>query len=189
METGFITLIILMVLFVLLGMYDGIYLHIFKYRLYENPDSKFEHLTHTVRAVLFPFILFFLYMQETASGFYIGISFVALDLVTLGVDAYEEKDSRSFMGGLPRWEYIIHLFVNGFHFAAIAVFLVLKIDMSEGGIVLRNNFQLINSYSAFQWLIENLIPGAILTSLLHIIVASNWSVGIYNKVRNKIICC
>lgn len=32
------------------------------------------------------------------------------------------KDSRAFMGGLPRWEYIVHLLGNGFHFAAIAVF-------------------------------------------------------------------
>lgn len=189
METGFITVMITMVLFGILATYDGIYLHIFKYRLYEHPESKFEHLTHTIRAVLFPFMLYYLFLSTTPITFYIGLSFVVFDVLVLGVDAYVEKDSRAFMGGLPRWEYIVHLFVNGFHFASITVFLVLKLDLAQGNIIVRDDFGAINAYSSFVWLIENLIPGAMMMGLLHIVVAFKTSAMLWNKVRNKMTCC
>lgn len=48
---------ILLAAFAVLAIIDGFYLHIFKYQLHNHPKSKFEHLTHTVRAVLFPLIV------------------------------------------------------------------------------------------------------------------------------------
>lgn len=106
----------LLVLFAILAIFDGFYLHIFKYQLHNHSESKFEHLTHTLRAILFPLIVYYLFIkQDGSTSFFIGILFVILDLLILAIDAYVEKDSRVFMGGLPRWEYILHLFVNGFH--------------------------------------------------------------------------
>ena len=132
MEVAFIISSVLIVLFALLALYDGFYLHILKYKLHTNPESKNEHLTHTVRAILFPCILYFLFLnQDSDISFYIGMFIVVVDSIVLGTDAFLEENSRQFMGGLPRWEYILHLFVNGFHFSSIAVFLSVKLKLGK----------------------------------------------------------
>lgn len=183
METALITTLILLILFALLATYDGFYLHLVRYRLYEHAESKFEHSTHTVRAILFPPTLMFFYLSKDDAFFYIGLTLILLDIVTLGIDAYSETESRSFMGGLPRWEYILHLFVNGFHFAAIAVFLVLKIEVNDSGIAIVHNVG--SSYSTFEWFIQNLIPGTIIMALLHIALIFERPRKLWNAFLNK----
>ncbi len=170
-------------------MYDGFYLHIFRYRLHERAESKFEHLTHTIRSVLFPLILYFLCLGQSLTAISIGILFVVLDVLVLGVDAYVEKDSRVFMGGLPRWEYIIHLFVNGFHFALICTLLVLKLQYMNGEFIFMNQFENVNSYVVFIFLVKNILPGAIALALLHVLVSFESTVCYWNKLRNRITCC
>ncbi|ALU26562.1 hypothetical protein AS202_10560 [Myroides odoratimimus] len=103
------------------------------------------------------------------------------------IDAYVEKDSRKFMGGLPRWEYIIHLLVNGFHFASIAVFIVIKVDINYNRIILNSNFQQIESFKFFNIIALNLLPGAIIISLLHILVYNKQFNYYFNKIQLK--CC
>ena len=185
METALMTTLILLILFALLATYDGFYLHLVKYRLYEHTESKFEHITHTVRAILFPLTLIFFYLSTNDVLFYIGVSIIVIDIITLGIDAYSETESRSFMGGLPRWEYILHLFVNGFHFAAIAVFLVLKIEINDTGIEIVHIADNISSYPAFLWLIQNLIPGAIIMSLLHLVLMLEKPRELWHTFLNK----
>lgn len=176
--------------FAILAVIDGFYLHIFKYKLFEHQESKFEHFTHTLRAILFPLIVYFLFiMQNCTTCFYIGISLVAIDIAVLMVDAYVEKDSRAFMGGLPRWEYILHLFVNGFHFASIAVFLVLKLNLTNLGIELVQDLSSLPNYDVFQLIAINLIPGAALLALVHIATSLNFTKMYWNKYREKITCC
>ncbi len=170
METAFVTLIVLVVLFAILAFIDGVFLHLYKYRLYAHSESKFEHLTHTIRAFLFLGIVYFLYYKiEYNSFFYFGLLLVAIDIIVLTVDAYVEKDSRTFMGGLPRWEYILHLFVNGFHFAGIAVILIIKIRLTENGIMFNSSFQNAASFDIFRIISLNLMPGAFVIALLHIL--------------------
>lgn len=170
METGFTVLTVLMIFFVILGIFDGFFLHLVRYRLHEHKESRTEHLIHSIRAVIFPLILFSLFLSESLILFYSGLFFVFLDLIILGIDAYAEKDSRSFMGGLPRWEYIIHLFVNGFHFAAISVFLILRLQLTENGVEIMSSFDHVNSYHTFSWLVWNLIPGSVVMALLHVLL-------------------
>lgn len=189
METAFITMIILLTAFALLGIYDGFYLHIFKYRLYEHKESRQEHITHTIRGGLFPVILYSCYLASSSEWFYIGLIFLLTDVVVTVVDAYMEKDSRVFMGGLPRGEYIIHLLVNGFHFASISVFIVVKMRFTDNGITLIENFTGVESYPAFIWLVKNLIPGSVLMALLHILVAIPSTAVYWNSLRNRITCC
>lgn len=189
MEIAFTLSIVLLTLFALLGLYDGFYLHIFKYKLYEQPESRMEHIMHTLRGILFPGILYFLYLQTDATSFYVGLGFVLADILVLGADAFMEHDSRRFMGGLPRWEYIVHLFVNGFHFAAIAVFLVIKLNFENGQATLRSDFSSAGNYGAFKWLAENLIPGGIFMALLHLFVLFPGTMGYWNRLRSKISCC
>lgn len=170
METGFTVLTVLMIFFVILGIFDGFFLHLVRYRLHEHKESRTEHLIHSIRAVIFPLILFSLFLSESLILFYSGLFFVFLDLIILGIDAYAEKDSRSFMGGLPRWEYIIHLFVNGFHFAAISVFLILRLQITGNGVEIMSSFDHVNSYHTFSWLVWNLIPGSVVMALLHVLL-------------------
>lgn len=190
MEIAFTLAIVLLTLFALLGLYDGFYLHIFKYKLYAHPESRTEHLMHTIRGVLFPAILYFLYLRsDCIACFYVGMVLVLLDIITLGIDAFVEKDSRAFMDGLPRWEYIVHLFVNGFHFASIAVFLIIKLSFDNNAVHFRTDFASASNYPAFIWLVKNLIPGAILMCLIHIMVLFPSTSKYWDRLRNKITCC
>lgn len=187
---GFLISIILLLAFALLAIIDGFYLHIFKYQLFNHKESKFEHLTHTIRAILFPLIVYFLFInQNCMTSFYLGILFVLTDILVLGIDAFVEKDSRSFMGGLPKWEYILHLFVNGFHFASIAVFFTLKLSIIENSIEINQDLSNFKNFELFQFVAINLLPGAIIIALLHVFTSINVTKIYWNNLRTKITCC
>ncbi len=171
MEIAFIISTFLLIAYALLALFDGVFLHLYKYRLQERQESKLEHFTHTIRAFLFFGILYSLFIRiEDNQLFYIGLFLVVLDIITLLVDAYSEQDSRKFMGGLPRWEYILHLVVNGFHFASLAVFFVIKINLTDNTLILQNSFQQFANFHIFKFVALNLLPGSILIALLHIFV-------------------
>lgn len=190
MTLPFLLISILLVAFSVLALLDGIYLHLIRFKLYRLPEAKFEHFTHSIRAILFPAILYFLMLQQHKPVYYyIGCIAVAIDLLVLGIDAYVEKDSRKAMGGLPRWEYIIHLFVNGFHFAALAVFFSLKLSYSiELGLQLEN-LRALNDFATFSQLLVLLLPGAIGIAVAHVLVmvpaVQNFLQGRLSNIR----CC
>lgn len=187
---GFLISTILLSAFALLAVIDGFYLHIFKYQLFNHEESRFEHLTHTIRSILFPLIVYFLFItQNCLTSMYLGVLFVLIDIIVLGIDAFVEKDSRSFMGGLPRWEYILHLFVNGFHFASIAVFLALKLTFTEGGIEVVQDLSGLKNFGLFRFVAINLLPGAIILALLHIVTSVTTTKVYWNNLRTKIVCC
>ncbi len=121
--------------------------------------------------------------------FYIGISLAILDIIVLGCDAYLEGDSRSWMGGLPRWEYILHLFVNGFHFAGVAVFLAIRLQVLDSGIVLQQALSGYPGFKLFELVVQNILPGAILIALVHVIVMIPKTAHVWNGWRAKITCC
>ena len=93
------------------------------------------------------------------------------------------------MGGLPKWEYILHLFVNGFHFASIAVFLVIKIKLVNNEFTLVQNFNGIENHLIFIFIVKNLIPGAIIIAIIHIITLFASTKIFWNKIRTKVTCC
>ncbi|MGI9551335.1 MAG: hypothetical protein ACR2MT_09055 [Aurantibacter sp.] len=190
MEIQFYLATACLVLFMVLATYDGFYLHIFKYALFNRDESIFEHKTHTARAVLFPLIVWFIMVNETSlSVFLIGIAFVLLDLVVLGIDAYSEKESRSFMGGLPKWEYIVHLFSNAFHFSAIILVLSLKIEIVDSSVVFVNELPPSTAKEIFAFVSINVIPGAIVLALLHFVLMLAKPRKIWNLYRTRITCC
>lgn len=187
---AFLISTLLLTSFAILALIDGFYLHLIKYQLFNHLESQFEHLTHTVRAFLFPLIVCFLFLpQNCFPCFYIGISFVLLDILVLGIDAWVEKDSRTFMGGLPRWEYILHLFVNGFHFASIAVFLAIKMTFADNDLVIVQDLSGENNYALFQFVAKNLIPGAAILAMLHILTILPATRAYWNHFMVKWKCC
>ncbi len=102
MEILFLLSMICLIAFMILATYDGAYLHLWKYELFNRSESLFEHKTHTVRAIFFPIIVWLLFIETNIIGFWIGLTVVVLDLIVLGIDAYSEKESREFMNGLPK---------------------------------------------------------------------------------------
>ena len=187
---SFLISTLLLTAFAILALIDGFYLHLIKYQLFNHAESQFEHLTHTIRAFFFPLIVYFLFLpQNCLPCFCIGISFVLLDILVLGIDAWVEKDSRTFMGGLPRWEYILHLFVNGFHFASIAVFLAIKMTFVANDLVIVQDLSGEKNYAIFQMVVKNLIPGAVILAVLHILTILPGTKAHWNHYMVKWKCC
>ena len=171
---------------ILLGFYDGFYLHLWKYELFNQRDSIYEHKTHTARAILFPLIIWLLFLSTSIINFWFGIMFVLLDLIILGIDAYSEKDSRKFMGGLPRQEYLIHLFVNGFHFAVIFLFLAIKIEVTESNLSILTSLEQSSGSQIFNFVSTQAIPGSILFAIVHLLLLSPKAKEYWGKLRKGI---
>lgn len=177
--------------FMVLATYDGFILHIWRYKLYQHSESIFEHKTHTVRAILFPLIVWSLLIETEQIFFIIGMALTLIDIIVLAIDAYSEKDSRKFMGGLPRKEYIMHLFANGFHFAIIALALVLKLSIVENGIYYITKPLGDESFSGtlLALVAENAIPGAVVLAIIHVALLFKEPRTLWDVNRNKISCC
>jgi hypothetical protein len=189
MEILFFFAILCLLAFMILATYDGVYLHLWKYELFAHLESRFEHLTHTIRAVLFPLIIWFLFIETDVLSFRIGVSLMLIDLLVLGIDAYSEKDSRTFMGGLPRWEYILHLFANSLHFATFMLIIATKVVLTEQTLVYSDAFLAVESFALVQLIAINVIPGSILLALAHVWLATQAGQRLWHKYRLKITCC
>lgn len=173
----------------ILATYDGAYLHLWKFELFNKKESHFEHHTHTARALLFPLIVWLLFIETSSIAFFIGLAFVALDVLVLGMDAYSEKESRSFMNGLPQWEYILHLFANSFHFAALILIIATRFTIADSSIVYSTAFLSSHIFETTQLIAVTILPGAMLLGLLHLFLASNLGKQLWNRHRLKITCC
>jgi hypothetical protein len=170
----------------ILATYDGFYLHIYKYELYGMKDSKFEHKIHTIRALLFPLIIWFLFINTDVVSFWLAIACVAIDFLVLGIDAYAEGDSRKAIGGLPKWEYILHIFANGFHFAAIILIIATKIEVSEFEITFQEVAPTSSAQAFFTLISVNVIPGSIVLALLHVVLLSPKGIRIWDRNMQKL---
>ncbi len=191
MDIVYIATAISLLAYMVLATYDGFYLHLWKYRLYAQQESKFEHLTHTIRAVFFPLIVIFLLINQT--NFYlflVGMLIAVFDFVVLALDANSEQESRKFMGGLPKGEYILHLFSNAFHYGVIVLAIVIKIRVSANGLSFVNNHDFSSFAGKFLvFVADNAIPGAIIIALLHVLLSINKSRSFLDHQRLKITCC
>lgn len=175
-----------LVVFMVLATYDGFYLHIYKYKLYGIAESKFEHKIHTIRALLFPLIVWLLFINNDATSFWLAIVFIGIDSLVLGIDAYAESDSRKTIGGLPKWEYILHIFANGFHFAAIILIVGTKIQVSEFGIMFNEVIRETPAQEFFRMVSVNMIPGAIVLALVHLLLISPKGILIWDMHTEKL---
>ncbi|MFK7750438.1 MAG: hypothetical protein AB8B65_18755 [Kordia sp.] len=171
-----------LLLFMVLATYDGFYLHIWKYELFSREESIFEHKTHTVRAILFPLIVWLLFINTDAISFWISVVLIGIDFVVLGIDAYAEGDSRKSIGGLPKWEYILHLFANSFHFAAIFLLLATKIEITESGIAFAELATNSSAQEMLKVISVNMIPGAIVLGFVHLMLLFPKGIQIWNIV-------
>ena len=142
-----------------------------------------------MRALLFPLIVYLLFIDTSIAGFWIGLTLVAIDLIVLGIDAYSEKESRRFMNGLPQWEYIVHLFANSFHFAAIILIVAARTTINKEGIFYSTEFILHNSFETVQFIAINILPGSIILGIIHLLLTFDFGKQLWNVNRLKITCC
>ena len=116
-----------LVVFGILAIVDGAYYHNIKYKLYQDKESILEHIYHTIRAVMFPIMMYCFFAHDLGGLLLIlGVTAAAIDLLTLLFDVKEEGRSRNRYGGLSNGEYMNHVFSNTFHFVAIALILAAK---------------------------------------------------------------
>jgi hypothetical protein len=101
-----------LLVFLILGAVDGLYLHLWRYRLYARPASTREHLYHTIAAVTFAATLPAVFLWETGGLLlWAGILLIGADMVVSLADMLAENDSRADLGGLSRGEYVLHMVI------------------------------------------------------------------------------
>src|SRR5687768_14981944 len=113
--------------FLVLAFVDGVYLHLYKYRLYTRPESRREHQVHTAAAALFTLTLPALYLWPTAGLLlWAGVALLAVD-AGLGLrDMGIERASRASLGGLSTAEYILHVVITSARAVSVALALAAR---------------------------------------------------------------
>lgn len=153
-------------LFILMATLDGLYFHLWKYRLYARAESLYEHKLHTIRAFLFIPIVFFLFVRNFAGPLlWFGIFFLLVDFVVEFLDVFCERNSRALIGGLSSTEYATHIAATTFRVAAIALILGSKPASAWNGStpLVAKEYPVLVSLSGV-----NILVGNFLVSVLHL---------------------
>lgn len=153
-------------IFVVLSFVDGVYLHLIKLKIQENFDSKREHLTHTLRAILFiPITFMIFYWNLSGAWLWLAIGMVLTDLIIEGIDVLEERRSREKIGGLSSGEYFLHVMLITSRVAAISLALASKPIEAWSTNVYFSPYP-----ETMKFIISQLIPGAVIIAILHIVL-------------------
>ncbi|TGL21072.1 hypothetical protein EHQ46_08980 [Leptospira yanagawae] len=177
-----------LVMFTGLAFFDGIILHLWKYKLYKYNDTIYEHKLHTFRAILFPFVLVGFFLYELSGILYILTLFiVSVDIVIQIFDMMEEKDARSRFGGLSSFEYILHVTLTSLHSSMLLLYILSKPKNSISFEIMEINV----TNGIHHFVAINLLPGAIFIAILHIVLCHpyfrepNVSTMFKTKERNQ----
>jgi hypothetical protein len=142
-----------------------VYLHLWRYRLHERPESLREHWLHTLRALLFPGILATLFLSPPQGAvLWFGIGLVVADQGAELWDTLSERDSRASLGGLSSLEYALHLVLTTVRVAAITLVLA---AVPAGGWALGASAAAEHPALA-RAIVEGLLPGALAIAALHV---------------------
>ena len=118
---------IFLILFGAVAAFDGLYLHLWKYRLYAREESLSEHKLHTLQGILFLPVLFFLFYKDFGGwALWAGVLFLAIEQVVEILDVLSENKSRAGLGGLSSTEYAAHVVAITARTVAIALALAAK---------------------------------------------------------------
>lgn len=138
-----------------LAFWDGMVVHVVQERLPCREHSRLEHGIHTVRAVLFPFILATFFVSKTSLT--IGLVLIALDQIAEVWDMAIERKSRAHSGGLRSFEYVLHGAMITLRSAGVAFALSARASTEPAPALLP-------SATVASWL----LPGSILVALFHV---------------------
>lgn len=107
----------------MLGAVDVFWFHLYRLRLFRQPGSVAEEVTHLAGYAMFILIAVALLAAEDATasrGLVLGL--FAANLVVTAVDVVLERTSRAPLGGLPSLEYLMHVVITFGIGAAAATF-------------------------------------------------------------------
>lgn len=120
-----LTAAVCMVLFSAIASIDGLYFHLYKYRLFERPASQREHRLHTINVVLFvPLVPLLFWIVPHGGYLWAALGLLACSLGVEVLDVLCEPDSRRDLGGLIGAEYLMHFLMAGLRFGATVPLLV-----------------------------------------------------------------
>lgn len=106
-----------LLLFTTIAGVDGLYFHLYRYRLYARPASRYEHKLHTVNAVLFvPQVVLLFCLQVGGLWLWLSLALFGITLAVEVTDVLCEEASRRDLGGLTRVEYLMHFLMAGLRF-------------------------------------------------------------------------
>lgn len=177
-------------IFGIIGIVDGFYYHLWKFKLHTHPETRFEHWVHTIRAAAFLALLFLFFLADYGGTlFLVGVGIVVLDAIVLLIDLIAEGDSRKKLGGLPHKEYIVHVVANTFHFISVTLIIVSKPLQAWS----LNAPQSIDRHfpEVTQLVAQNLIPGTAMLVLGHLMLMNKKVANIFESLQQRFTgaCC
>ena len=169
MEIKIISCVFLLA-YLIIAVIDGLYFHIYKYKLYARLESRREHLLHTLNAVLFPWSLYFIFFDRFKGIYlYFGVLLLIISLIVEYVDLYEEKKSRSQLGGLSCNEYAMHFSLSCLR--GVYTTLILLSKSRSDWYILNSKFSETNTELSFiNFFIYPVIIVGIIISIFHILL-------------------
>jgi hypothetical protein len=91
--------------------FDAFYYHIYRFRLYDQPSSRMEEVTHILRAINYGVYVTVMTYGRPEGAFYWGFAAAMSCELVVGIwDTLIEPESRKPLGGIPRFEYALHVF-------------------------------------------------------------------------------
>ncbi len=151
----------------MLAAVDGLYIHLWRLRLYARPETRREHWLHTARSLLFPPVLLGLFALPTGGILlWAAIAAAVLDLIAGLWDVAIERDSRAQLGGLGTAEYMVHVAVSMMHAGTLALVLAARPAAAWSLAAPPVLDTPMPGFGAdLAW---NLLPGAVVLGLLHV---------------------
>lgn len=153
--------------YTVLAIIDGLYLHLWKYRLHTRRESIYEHKLHTLRAILFPVVLYLLIAKNFGGILlWIGVLVGVIDLIIGAKDVFAEKNSRKELGGLSSFEYFLHVCANSIHVTYLTLIVIAK-PVSAWSF--SSPMLLPEPYpSVMSTVFVLMVPGAVVGAVLHV---------------------
>ena len=172
-----------LLVFLILGAVDGLYLHFWRYRLYARTASTREHLYHTIAAVTFAATLPAVFLWETGGLLlWTGVLLIGADLIVSLADMLAENDSRADLGGLSRGEYVLHMVIMTAKGSAISLALAARPEAAwafDATWILRP----LPAFAAFVgW---QALPGAVAIGALHLWLCAESGVRAMEDLRAR----
>lgn len=107
-----------------IGAFDVIYFHLWKFRLFERPESTREEITHILRGFLVPALTGILLIgRPEGTWFWVVLILFALDSLNTLLDVMFEPGSRA-PRGVPPSELAVHFVGTTAMGAALAMFIL-----------------------------------------------------------------
>ncbi|MEZ4750484.1 MAG: hypothetical protein R3B54_07595 [Bdellovibrionota bacterium] len=126
-ETIYLSAVVSLVLFAVIGVFDGVYYHLYRYNLQSHPEARLEHWIHTLRAFVFAAFSFLIFVVNAAGKLlWVAVALVALDLVLEAIDILVEKEARAKLGGISSGESLVHILATACKSVALALMAVAK---------------------------------------------------------------